>query len=418
MHVLNLRWCMCFVKQIKVFNLNHQVSVFKILDLNSNYDCLRIIAAATVDFICIMDTCFNVNDMIGFQRALHNAPIKQIRNFVLHLPEDELRSLLNCYLQTFMPVKHNYKLQKSNQAESLRSQPIDARNIYNLQHLSQTNASILTSMKQSFVTKYFSNPKTNNRNKNIHNSQLLKKLPSGIISYMASFMTFGERNRNKEVCFDFYQCCKDNNSICNQHSVLTMQNMCQLTRNELDIRRFLYSKHLSFRCDFNNGEKFSAASKLLGVNIIRKKRKKQEKNEQSRKQKEKTAKMNVINNNNDNENTGGYDLSNGKRLSHVKTLELYDFDFCNRFNAMAVLTRILLQKREINSICDESNNLYQFQSLPKVEKLIWSCRASSQSFRHSLFPGFNNLKVFFPNLKSFSFRRVFYFSICSGFFFL
>ena len=164
------------------------------------------------------------HEVINIQHALHNCSIKNIRKFVHDLSDVELIKLIDSYLQSFLPY--------------------DPRKSPNLSNGIDLNANILSSMQSSFASKYYSHFHRNTKNK----YSILNRLPHCLISQMASFMTFFERNFIlKLVCFDFYQCCKENNLVSNYHCIIDKRLKKKIKAKEIDIQRLVYSKCLEIR---------------------------------------------------------------------------------------------------------------------------------------------------------------------------
>ena len=198
---------------------------------------------------------FETSDIIALQHAIYNTSVKSIRQFILSLPDCDLVSLLDCYLQRYLPQRHNFDLWRANTEIPKKSQLIDSIHTWNLQNINNNNNkkstnpntcnhnyNILRSMQNSFAKKYYQNPKPKTR----QHSLLLKILPPCLLSTIISFLSFNDRNLNKSVCFDFYQSCKDKNLLGNYHSLITDSKLRKLQRNEMDIRRFIHCKHLEF----------------------------------------------------------------------------------------------------------------------------------------------------------------------------
>ena len=205
---------------------------------------------------------FETSDIIALQHAIHNTSGKFLRKFIESLSDCDLVSLLDCYLQRYLPQRHNFDLWRANTEIPKQSQLIDSIHTLNLQNINNKSTNqntcnhdynILKSMQNTFGKKYYQNPKPKAR----QHSLLLKILPPCLLSTIISFLSFNDRNLNKSVCFDFYQSCKDKNLIGNHHSLITDKQLVKLQKNEIDIRRFIHCKHLEF-CNIGNRYKFEA----------------------------------------------------------------------------------------------------------------------------------------------------------------
>lgn len=221
---------------------------------------------------------FEVADIICIQHALHNSSIKSIRKFVLSLSHAELISLVDCYLQRFLPTQPNDSIPYRTKAQN--SQPIDAIHAFNLKsaNLSNNNDndsgdndsnensittnnrcshSILKTMQSSFVAKYYRNRRPTQR------CSMIGRLPPCLVVNIVSFLSFYDRNKSKLICFDFYQYCKDSNSMANQHSVINSKAIQKIKKNELSIKPFIHSSKLDINMDSLSYDHAELMSKII-----------------------------------------------------------------------------------------------------------------------------------------------------------